>query len=161
MQAIYYLQSSQFLVGEIVNIYSMFLYLLQVLRLKLGAPVVLLKNVSPQLVNGLRGNVCDLKEAAVAVHFPSLSSTHTFEKENFPRFVFYHRQFSKCVSNDLSIVYSTINIKSKETPCGGNFIIHAKRLLQHVKNNLQQQKVKNDCFQNFNLILFNFRKKKR
>ncbi len=45
---------------------------LDVLHLKVGAPIMLLANMTPTLVNGLRGNVIDMKQKSVVVHFPSL-----------------------------------------------------------------------------------------
>lgn len=53
--------------------------------LKVGAPVMLIKNLSDTLVNGLRGKVAKLKQEEVIVHFPSLSRSHTFKAEKFTR----------------------------------------------------------------------------
>jgi ATP-dependent DNA helicase PIF1 len=43
------------------------------LWLKIGAPVILLRNLSNKLVNGLRGNIHDISETGPVVEFPSLN----------------------------------------------------------------------------------------
>ena len=57
----------------------------QRLVLKEGAPVMVLKNISPMVVNGLMGTVQKLTKNAVTVHFPHLNLEHTFEAEVFTK----------------------------------------------------------------------------
>ena len=60
-------------------------YLLQVLHLKVGAPVVLTQNVMgvPQLVNGLTGIVEALYPEKIDVHWHQLDRTMTIERTTF------------------------------------------------------------------------------
>ena len=46
---------------------------------------MLIKNVSEQLVNGLRGHVATLNDDSVVVHFPSLGKSHSFSQAFFTR----------------------------------------------------------------------------
>lgn len=46
---------------------------LQVLSLRLGVPVMLLQNLTPDLVNGLRGFVIRMEAAIVYVKFPNMA----------------------------------------------------------------------------------------
>ena len=51
--------------------------------LKVGAPVMLIKNCSEILVNGLCGRVANLDKESVTVHFPKLHGSYTFKSEKF------------------------------------------------------------------------------
>lgn len=55
----------------------------EVLYLKLNCPVLLLKNLSPQLVNGLRGKVTGFAKNTVTVYFDSLSKNVILKSETF------------------------------------------------------------------------------
>ncbi|XP_060560753.1 uncharacterized protein LOC132720611 [Ruditapes philippinarum] len=56
------------------------------LWLKLECPVILLRNLSDTLVNGLRGILKYATETKLAVYFPSLQKTQTLHKESFTVF---------------------------------------------------------------------------
>ncbi|XP_060571759.1 uncharacterized protein LOC132729940 [Ruditapes philippinarum] len=58
----------------------------QTLWLKKGAPVMLLRNLSDKLVNGLRGTVVDITESGPVVEFPSLNMKMPMEKITFSVF---------------------------------------------------------------------------
>ncbi|XP_060604230.1 uncharacterized protein LOC132757057 [Ruditapes philippinarum] len=51
-----------------------------------GAPVMLLRNLSDKLVNGLRGTVVDITESGPVVEFPSLNMKMPMEKITFSVF---------------------------------------------------------------------------
>ncbi|XP_053401701.1 ATP-dependent DNA helicase PIF1-like [Mercenaria mercenaria] len=53
---------------------------------KKGAPVILLRNLSDKLVNGLRGHVYDIYEIGPVVEFPTLSIKVPLEKLRFSVF---------------------------------------------------------------------------
>ena len=53
------------------------------LWLKKGAPVILLRNMSEKLVNGLRGHVHDITETGPVIEFPSLKVKVPIEKMKF------------------------------------------------------------------------------
>lgn len=55
----------------------------EVLYLKLNCPVLLLKNLSPQLVNGLRGKVTGFSKNTFTVYFDSLSKNVILKPETF------------------------------------------------------------------------------
>ncbi|XP_053380131.1 ATP-dependent DNA helicase PIF1-like [Mercenaria mercenaria] len=56
------------------------------LWLKEGCPVILIRNLSKTLVNGLQGKVVDFEEGCPVVHFPSISCTTKLEKVSFTVF---------------------------------------------------------------------------
>ncbi|XP_060582058.1 uncharacterized protein LOC132738566, partial [Ruditapes philippinarum] len=57
------------------------------LWLKIGIPVMLIKNLSDQLVNGLRGTVYDIQEdGKVLVEFPNMKEATYIEKVRFEVF---------------------------------------------------------------------------
>ena len=55
----------------------------RVLWLKISSPVILLRNLSGKLVNGLRGTVHDINEEGVTVEFPTLQLTTVIPKVKF------------------------------------------------------------------------------
>ena len=55
----------------------------QELCLKVSAPVILVKNLSTKLVNGLLGYVETIHEDSVSVHFPAIKETCILRKEKF------------------------------------------------------------------------------
>jgi hypothetical protein len=55
--------------------------------LKVGCPVILLKNMSERLVNGLRGEVVSLTRVSATVQFSSIGMKTTLKKTSFTRFV--------------------------------------------------------------------------
>ena len=52
--------------------------------LKVGAPVMLLRNLTNSLVNCLRGIVTNIYEGMAVVYFPSVTSTATVKRMSFP-----------------------------------------------------------------------------
>jgi hypothetical protein len=62
------------------------LLLFQVLALKVGCPVMLMRNVSERLVNGLQGIVTHLTQTSATVFFRDAQQTLTVKKEKFSRF---------------------------------------------------------------------------
>jgi hypothetical protein len=57
-----------------------------VLALKVGCPVMLMRNVSERLVNGLQGTVTHLTQTSATVFFNDVQQTLTVKKEKFTRF---------------------------------------------------------------------------
>ena len=55
----------------------------QTLWVKKGAKVMLLRNLSDTLVNGLRGVVWDIKDDSIYVYFPSIDSVSRLERMSF------------------------------------------------------------------------------
>lgn len=55
----------------------------EILWIKLGCPVILLKNLTGKLVNGLMGHIQDINNKGLVVEFPSLHLTTTIERTNF------------------------------------------------------------------------------
>lgn len=53
------------------------------LWLKNGAKVMLLRNLSDTLVNGLRGTVTDISQDSLCVYFPSINTTSQLERMSF------------------------------------------------------------------------------
>lgn len=68
------------------------------LWLKNGCPVILLRNISDKLVNGLRGEVQGLTENGPIVYFPSIGVRTPIEKVKFSGIVFS----SNCIPPDES-----------------------------------------------------------
>ena len=60
--------------------------LLQVLELKVGCPVMLMRNMSERLVNGLQGTVKHLTFKSATVNFPGIKQTITVHAEKFTRY---------------------------------------------------------------------------
>ncbi|XP_053402931.1 ATP-dependent DNA helicase PIF1-like [Mercenaria mercenaria] len=58
----------------------------ETLWLKIAAPVILLRNLSDRLVNGLRGNIYDITDSGPIVEFPSLNLKMPLEKVRFSVF---------------------------------------------------------------------------
>lgn len=56
------------------------------LWLKIGCPVILLRNLTDNLVNGLRGTLTHATDKELAVYFPSLQRTQSLQKEIFTVF---------------------------------------------------------------------------
>ena len=56
---------------------------IQELKLKVGCPVMLLKNMSDKFVNGLQGTVLSVTEKTATVKFQSVDSTLTVGQELF------------------------------------------------------------------------------
>ncbi|KAJ8305771.1 hypothetical protein KUTeg_016316 [Tegillarca granosa] len=54
------------------------------IHLKINSPVILLVNLSDELVNGLVGIVTDMKQDSVTVHFDSLERNFEMKKHMFP-----------------------------------------------------------------------------
>lgn len=63
--------------------YSSDLLAPRMLWLKIGVPVILLRNLSDVLVNGMLGEVCDFEGQRVWVHFPSIQKKVSIEKFRF------------------------------------------------------------------------------
>ena len=57
----------------------------QTLVLKVGCPVMLLKNITPKLCNGLQGVVVALTQQTARVRFASIGVDHTFTKCTFTK----------------------------------------------------------------------------
>lgn len=57
----------------------------RVLWLKIGSPVILLKNLTDTLVNGLRGEVTEIREKSLHVYFTFLDKIVPLGKEKFTR----------------------------------------------------------------------------
>ena len=53
------------------------------LWLKIAIPVILIKNLSDQLVNGLRGTVYDIEDGKILVEFPNVKEKIYIDKVKF------------------------------------------------------------------------------
>ena len=53
------------------------------LWLKIGADVMLLRNLTDKLVNGLRGTVCRIAEEKVTINLPSIEQIAELERISF------------------------------------------------------------------------------
>ena len=53
------------------------------LALKIDCPVLLLRNLGGNLVNGLQGHVCELNDDNIVVFFDSINETHKIQRYNF------------------------------------------------------------------------------
>jgi peptidyl-tRNA hydrolase len=83
---IIYYDSCDTLVGtyELNKNISLLAFTFQELNLKVGVPVMLLRNVpNSQMCNGLQGIVKALTRESVTVRFKRIGVTHTFRKETF------------------------------------------------------------------------------
>ena len=62
----------------------------ETLWIKKGCQVMLLKNLTGKLVNGLMGHIQDINDKGLVVEFPSLHLTTTIERTNFTGMFFSH-----------------------------------------------------------------------
>ena len=58
-------------------------FVLQSLKLKTGCPVMVVANITEDIVNGLIGHVAELGENSIKVHFPSLNRTCSLSQYDF------------------------------------------------------------------------------
>lgn len=77
--------------GHIITDMLILHFIIQTLRLKVGAPVIFTANCSglPYLVNGLQGEICgcDVQEKTVRVYVPSLKKEVQIGRQTFKEYV--------------------------------------------------------------------------
>lgn len=95
------------------------------MALKRNAKVMLVKNISDALVNGLQGQVKELLDDSICIHFPQIPEPVNLHKENFE--IQTEEQSATRVQIPVKLAYATTIQKSQ-----GMTLEHVEVECQHI-----------------------------